>query len=40
VEGYPTLFLFKDGKKVQEYNDKRELDTLFHAVMQLLKDEL
>ncbi|CAG0917750.1 unnamed protein product [Notodromas monacha] len=40
VEGYPTMLLYKDGKKVKEYDDKRDLDSLYQAVSQLLKDEL
>ena len=28
VQGYPTLLLFKDGEKVEEYNSGRDITAL------------
>lgn len=33
VDGFPTLFLYKDGQKVSEYNGSRTLDDLYEFVM-------
>jgi len=32
VDGFPTVFLYKDGEKVEEYNGSRSLDDLFEFV--------
>jgi len=32
VDGFPTLFLYKDSKKIEEYNGSRSLDDLFEFV--------
>lgn len=41
VEGYPTMILYKDGEKVEEYNGSRELDALYTFVTGHIKhDEL
>lgn len=33
VDGFPTLFLYKDGRKLSEYNGSRTLDDLYEFVM-------
>lgn len=33
VEGFPTLYLYRDGLKVSEYNGARNLDDLYEFVM-------
>ncbi|XP_066993824.1 thioredoxin domain-containing protein 5 homolog [Anabrus simplex] len=41
VDGFPTLFLYKDGEKVGEYNGSRSLDDLYEFVIKHLPhDEL
>ncbi|XP_012263697.2 thioredoxin domain-containing protein 5 homolog [Athalia rosae] len=42
VDGFPTLFLYKDGRKLSEYNGSRTLDDLYEFVMNHLQshDEL
>ncbi|XP_066581496.1 thioredoxin domain-containing protein 5 homolog [Prorops nasuta] len=42
VDGFPTLFLYRDGKKISEYNGSRNLDDLYDFVMNQLQthDEL
>lgn len=32
VDGFPTIFLYKNGGKVEEYNGSRSLDDLFEFV--------
>ncbi|XP_031628357.1 thioredoxin domain-containing protein 5 [Contarinia nasturtii] len=32
VDGFPTVFLYKDGEKVEEYNGSRSLEDLFEFV--------
>lgn len=32
VDGFPTIFLYKNGKKVEEYNGNRSLDELYEFV--------
>lgn len=32
VDGFPTIFLYKNGEKVEEYNGSRSLDDLFTFV--------
>jgi len=39
VNGFPTLLIFKDGKKVEEYNDKRNLDAFKSFVEKHSKEE-
>ncbi|KOC62772.1 Thioredoxin domain-containing protein 5 [Habropoda laboriosa] len=42
VDGFPTLYLYRDGHKVSEYNGARNLDDLYEFVMNHVKphDEL
>lgn len=42
VEGFPSLYLYRDGRKVSEYNGSRNLDDLYDFVMIYLQthDEL
>lgn len=32
VDGFPTIFLYKNGEKVEEYNGSRSLDDLYEFV--------
>jgi thioredoxin-like negative regulator of GroEL len=32
VNGFPTLHIYKDGAKVEEYNGKRDMDELVSFV--------
>ncbi|KAG0410449.1 hypothetical protein HPB47_012434 [Ixodes persulcatus] len=32
VQGYPTLVLFKDGKRAAEFNGARDLEALYEFV--------
>lgn len=32
VNGFPTLYIYKDGEKLSEYNGNRSLDDLFEFV--------
>ena len=34
VHGYPTLVLFQDGEKKEEYRQARDLDTLLQFVQE------
>ncbi|XP_076239599.1 thioredoxin domain-containing protein pretaporter [Calliopsis andreniformis] len=42
VDGFPTLYLYRDGQKVSEYNGARNLDDLYEFVANYLQphDEL
>lgn len=42
IDGFPTLYLYRDGRKVSEYNGSRKLDDLYEFVMNHLQthDEL
>lgn len=33
LEGFPTLLLYHDGKKISEYNGSRGLDDLYEFIM-------
>uniref|UniRef100_A0A182SEZ7 Thioredoxin domain-containing protein n=1 Tax=Anopheles maculatus TaxID=74869 RepID=A0A182SEZ7_9DIPT len=39
VNGYPTIFLYREGEKVTEYFGHRSLDDLHEFVMQHLQDQ-
>lgn len=38
VEGFPTLFLYKNGKKISEYNGSRTLDDLYEFIVKHQQD--
>lgn len=44
VNGFPTIFIYRDGEKVTEYNGSRSLDDLYQFVLkhsvEPVKDEL
>lgn len=42
IDGFPTLYLYRDGRKISEYNGSRNLDDLYEFVMNHLQahDEL
>lgn len=41
VNGFPTIFIYKDGTKLSEYNGNRQLDDLYEfAVRYTTHDEL
>lgn len=41
VEGYPTLFAYKNGKKVNEYDGSRSLEDLKSFIVKMIgHDEL
>ncbi|XP_026473312.1 thioredoxin domain-containing protein 5 homolog [Ctenocephalides felis] len=41
VDGFPTLYLYKDGQKLSEYNGSRSLDDLYEFLMShVVHDEL
>jgi len=41
VDGFPTLFLYRDGEKVAEYTGSRSLDDLYEFVIKHIPhDEL
>ena len=41
VDGFPTIFLYKDGKKVSEYNGDRSLNDMENFISRNLEhDEL
>lgn len=39
VDGYPTILLFKDGLRIQEYEDERTLEMLFDFATSHIKAE-
>lgn len=39
VQGYPTIFIYKNGKKISEYNGNRSLEDMFDFVKSHLEDE-
>ncbi|CAF94357.1 unnamed protein product, partial [Tetraodon nigroviridis] len=40
INGYPTLIMFKAGKQNEEYNSRRDLESLHNYVMTYARDEL
>jgi len=41
VDGFPTLFLYRDGEKVAEYTGSRSLDDMYEFVIKHIPhDEL
>lgn len=32
VDGFPTVYLYRNGEKIEEYNGSRQLDDLFEYV--------
>lgn len=32
VDGFPTVYIYRDGAKIEEYNGSRSLDDLFEYV--------
>lgn len=38
VQGYPSLIIFKDGKRVEEYSGSRDIDDLKDFVDRHAKD--
>lgn len=45
VNGFPTLFIYKNGEKISEYNGSRSMDDLYdfvnsHVVDEKARDEL
>lgn len=42
IEGFPTLYLYRDGRKITEYNGSRNLDDLYEYVLTqyVIRDEL
>lgn len=40
VNGYPTIFIYRNGKKISEYNGNRSLDDMFDFVKSHMSDEI
>lgn len=42
VRGYPSIYLYKDGEKINSYEGNRQLEDMYLFVMKhlQLKDEL
>lgn len=40
VNGYPTIFIYKNGKKISEYNGSRSLEDMFDFVKSHMSDEV
>jgi len=38
VNGFPTIFLYRDGEKITEYNGSRSLEDLYQFVMKHAND--
>ena len=39
VNGFPTMFLYSNGEKVEEYDGNRSLDDMFSFVAKLINDK-
>ena len=39
VDGFPTLYLYRDGLKVSEYNGARNLDEIYEFIMNYIQHD-
>lgn len=40
VDGYPTLFLYSNGRQISEYEGERTVDSIFKFLVDQVKNEL
>ena len=40
VDGFPTLYLYRDGLKVSEYNGARNLDDIYEFIMNYIQHDV